>query len=88
MDNKKWSHESYASPFDDGGPYANEIVLEDLALYPGKTFLYLFDYGDEWEFKVEVEEIDPDKPRPLKPQIVAERGTAPEQYPNYDDWEE
>jgi len=35
--------------------------------YKGETFLYLIDYGDEWEFKVEVEEINTDKPLPQIP---------------------
>lgn len=80
MDNQKWSYDRYASPLDDEGPYADEVTLGKLGLFSGKTFLYLFDYGDEWNFKVEVEEINPNKPLPLIPQIVAKRGTAPDQY--------
>jgi len=80
MDNKKWSYDRYESPLDEDGPYADEVMIGELELYPGKTFLYLFDYGDEWEFKVEVEEINSDKPLPLNPQIVGKRGEAPDQY--------
>jgi len=79
MDNKKWSYDRYESPLDEG-PYADEVTIGELGLYIGKTFLYLFDYGDEWEFKVEVEEINSDKPLPLIPQIVGKRGEAPDQY--------
>ncbi|WP_459930605.1 plasmid pRiA4b ORF-3 family protein [Desulfosporosinus burensis] len=79
MDNKKWSYDRYDSPLDDG-PNAEEVTIGELGLYPGKTILYLFDYGDEWEFKVEVEEINSDKPLPLTPQIVGKRGEAPDQY--------
>ncbi|MHB8126610.1 MAG: plasmid pRiA4b ORF-3 family protein [Desulfitobacteriaceae bacterium] len=79
MDNKKWSHDRYESPLDEG-PHADEVTMGELGLYPGKTFLYLFDYGDEWEFKVEVEEISSDKPLPLTPKIVGKRGQAPDQY--------
>lgn len=80
MDNKKWSYDRYVSPLDDEGPCADEVVIGELGLYPGKIFLYLFDYGAEWDFKIEVEEINSDKPLPLIPQIVATRGEAPEQY--------
>jgi len=80
MDNKKWSYDRYESPLDEDGPYADEVTIGELELYPGKTFLYLFDYGAEWEFKVEVEEINPDKPLPLIPKIVGKRGEAPDQY--------
>jgi len=62
------------------GPHADKVTIGELGLYPGKTFLYLFDYGDEWEFKVEVEEISSDKPVPLKPKLVGKRGEAPDQY--------
>ncbi|HZK54397.1 MAG TPA: plasmid pRiA4b ORF-3 family protein [Desulfosporosinus sp.] len=79
MDNKKWSYDRYESPSDEG-PHSDEVAIEELGLYPGKTLLYLFDFGDEWEFKVEVEEINSHKPLPLIPQIVGRRGEAPEQY--------
>lgn len=80
MDNKKWSYDRYESPLDEDGPYSDEVTIGELGLYSGKTFLYLFDYGDEWEFKVEVEEINSDKPLPLIPKIVGKRGEAPDQY--------
>ena len=79
MDNKKWSNDRYDSPHDEG-PNADEVTIGELGLYVGKTFLYLFDYGDEWEFKVEVEEINSGNPLPLMPQIVGKRGKAPDQY--------
>lgn len=80
MDNKKWSDDCYNSPLDEKGSKANEVRIGELGLYPGKTFLYLFDYGNEWEFTVEVEEINLEKPLPLTPQIVGKRGKAPNQY--------
>ena len=80
MDNHKGSYDRYESPYDDNGPYADEVTIGKLGLYTGKIFLYLFDYGDEWEFKVEVEEINSDKPLPLIPQIMGKRGKAPDQY--------
>lgn len=83
MDYKKWSSDCYNSPDDDNGPYADEIAIGNLNLYLGKTFLYLFDYGDEWEFKIECEEISQDKPLPVKPRLVGQKGEAPSQY---NDW--
>ena len=80
MDNKKWSYDRYTSPNDEEGPFADEVALGELQLFTGKTFLYLFDYGDEWEFRVEMEEISSNKPLPLKPQIVSQKGEAPPQY--------
>jgi hypothetical protein len=42
--------------------------------------LYLFDFGDEWKFDVELVGIDKETPFPLKPQIAESKGEAPEQY--------
>lgn len=42
--------------------------------------LFLFDYGDGWEFIVHLKEIKaPDKV--LYPRMVKKKGQAPEQYP-------
>jgi hypothetical protein len=48
--------------------------------------MYLFDYGDEWRFKVRVHAINPDAPAGDYPQTVESVGEAPEQYPRWD-WE-
>lgn len=55
---------------------------------PGKTMLFLFDYGEEWIFHVtclSVHEREPDKTYPL---LVEARGQAPEQYPDYEEDED
>lgn len=61
-------------------------TLESLELKKGKTFAYLFDYGDEWRFKVRVHAINPTADDAAEyPLLVEAVGEAPEQYPN---WEE
>jgi hypothetical protein len=45
---------------------------------------YLFDFGDNWEFQLQLEEIKSDR-RSGYGEIIASEGKAPEQYP---DWEE
>jgi hypothetical protein len=61
-------------------------TLASLDLKKGKKFLYLFDYGDEWQFTIKVDAVnrnaDPNRDYPL---LVESVGDAPEQYP---DWEE
>ena len=47
------------------------------------TFLY--DYGDEWIFRVEVIETGKAEPGAAYPRIVSKIGTAPPQYPQIDD---
>lgn len=67
-------------------------ALADLALKKGQTFLYLFDYGDEWRFKVRVHAINPNADTSVQyPRLVESVGTAPPQYPDWDDeeaWED
>ena len=47
--------------------------------------MYLFDYGDEWRFKVRVCAINPDAPEDEYPRIVESVGKAPGQYPGWDE---
>ena len=73
----------------------NELVfsreLNQLFPLPDKQSLfYLFDYGDNWIFK-----IVPTRKRPHEPvagieypRVVKETGTKPIQYSNPDDWDE
>ena len=68
-------------------------ALDSLQLRKGQNFLYLFDYGDEWQFNVRVHAInDNADPNAEYPRLVESVGEAPEQYPDWeeeeDDWEE
>lgn len=49
---------------------------------PGKTMLFLFDYGDEWIFHVECLSIGAAEASKSYPLIVEAKGNAPEQYPD------
>lgn len=64
-------------------------TLNALQLRKGQKFLYLFDYGDEWQFTVRVhainENADPDV---QYPRLIESVGEAPEQYPDDEDIEE
>lgn len=64
-------------------------TLESLDLKAGKQFLYLFDYGDEWRFKVRVHAVNANAdPEMEYPRLVESVGEAPPQYPNWEDEEE
>lgn len=89
MDNKAWSHwDAYFSPHEQDERSAANYRLRDIALFKGKRFLYLFDFGDEWRFECRIlraitEDTD-------GYQILRSKGEAPEQYPDYfgdDDYE-
>jgi hypothetical protein len=51
----------------------------------GHTMLFLFDYGDEWLFRVTLRTIGEKRVKGRYPRIVATRGEAPAQYPDDDD---
>ena len=77
--------------FDDAPPAGDvrTTTLAQLGLAKGKTFLYIFDYGDDWRFKVRVHAINPDADTTLQyPRLVEEVGDAPLQYGGWDDEEE
>ena len=53
---------------------------------PGKEFLYIFDFGDEWHFGVKLARTS-DRPEPgaRYPRVVARHGESPPQYPDLED---
>ncbi len=48
---------------------------------PGEKMIFLFDYGDGWQFNVELKEIQYIHKWNLDPVILKSVGEAPEQYP-------
>ena len=50
----------------------------------GHSMLFLFDYGDEWRFRVTLTKMEKKIAKVRYPRIVATRGEAPEQYPDPD----
>jgi hypothetical protein len=68
------------------------VTIGELKLKVGKEFMYLFDYGDEWRFKLRVHAVNPDAPEGSYPRIVESVGKPPPQYPEMDeedmDWGE
>jgi hypothetical protein len=57
-----------------------------LNLKPKQRFLYLFDYGDEWQFEVEFIEEGTSEGRHY-PRIIDLKGESPQQYADYDEEE-
>jgi hypothetical protein len=51
----------------------------------GKTMLLLFDYGDEWHFKIELIGLGQKEPKVAYPRVVKQVGEAPPQYPDLDE---
>jgi hypothetical protein len=58
----------------------------DVPLPVGHTMTYVFDFGDQWEFDVSLEQVDPEMV--IKDSVILEAyGEPPEQYPGWGDWE-
>ena len=83
--------EEYTHPFSaaDPGPFADKPLnnakrakLSRLDLKPGQTFMYLFDFGDEWWHEVTVEDTDAPDDKGRYPRIVERKGDSPPQYPD------
>lgn len=80
MGKKAWQGQAYWGPHSDERPRADKTKLSSLDLEKGQSFLYLFDFGDEWLFKVKVEKVLETEMVPLKPAVVESKGLAPYQY--------
>jgi hypothetical protein len=48
----------------------------------GTKMRFLFDYGDEWEFLVELVKRKPKEPQVKLPRLLISAGKAPAQYPD------
>jgi hypothetical protein len=51
----------------------------------GHTMIFLFDYGDEWRFRVSLRETGAKIAKVRYPRIVTRHGDAPPQYPDPDE---
>ncbi len=87
MDGKPFSNQScYHAPFTEETPSVKDTALGELQLYVGMGFLYLFDFGDEWHFSIQVLRMEESDKLDFKPQIESVKGDSPEQYGSFIDW--
>ena len=63
----------------------DEFEIKDLPLRVGDKMEYVFDFGDHWQFTIELEAIQPPNPKFKKAKILESHGKSPEQYPNWED---
>lgn len=87
MDNQWWSDRNcYNHPYSEEPPFADRVILAQLGLKKGSAFKFLFDFGDEWKFQCKVLNVlEEDTPKAL---IVRSVGESPEQYPDYEDFDD
>jgi hypothetical protein len=80
MDGEPYSDERFNDPRMEESPFASKVKLGELDLYTGGRFMYVFDFGDSWEFWVTVLRVDPAAPEPKSPEVVDKQGKNPNQY--------
>ena len=68
-------------PLSSASKGVKKIKINQAFKSAGQKMLFLFDYGDEWRFVVEVKEIKQSEKWDLKPVILESIGKAPLQYP-------
>jgi hypothetical protein len=76
-------------PYCEDSSSTAQVRVGELPLQPGDRMIFLFDFGDNWEFDVLLEEIQPPSAKIKKPKILEMQGEAPKQYwDEEEDWEE
>jgi hypothetical protein len=57
-----------------------ELDIEEANLIKGQQFIYIFDFGDMWEFRMRVMNFIENQEFDVLPQIIEMKGESPDQY--------
>ena len=85
------SEEIYELFADQPESYSNEKakgvvrILIQSVFTRNKHMLFLFDYGDQWEFRLKCTGVAAPEPKVKYPRVTGIKGDAPEQYPEYEE---
>lgn len=88
MDNKFYSKEpdvEYTCPYEPEGRKTADVQVGIFDLKKGQKFAYLFDFGDDHRFEIEVIGFGNIEKGKKYPMLVDSKGKLLEQYPEYDD---
>ncbi len=65
--------------------YVTKTTIGEAFEVPKKKMLFLFDYGDEWKFIIELQRVEPVEGKTkLAAKVIESKGEAPEQYPDFE----
>ncbi len=68
-------------PFMEEGLFTTEFQIGDLSLPIGGVMIFHYDFGDNWEFEVVLEQIEPAPTgKRVKPKLLEKEGKSPPQY--------
>jgi len=85
--NSKTGFELFADLELDEGPTephykgVEKVKITEAFKIAGEKYLFVFDYGDNWEFSVELKEIKEGENQGMKTAVIESTGKAPIQYP-------
>jgi hypothetical protein len=75
----------YGHPYlDSCDEYADKVELSALELNTGQEFTLIYDFGDNWQFKIKLTEAHPDS-KIKKAKLLEKKGEAPKQYRSWDE---
>jgi hypothetical protein len=82
------SRTEIGSPGADTRRRADKVTIGDLELRTRQKFLYLFDFGDDHLFDIQVMKINPKAPPGVYPRVVGQQGDRLVQYEGEEDWDD
>ncbi len=65
--------------------FTDECTVGYLPLYEGMNFVFHFDFGDDWEFNIQVEAMPSAELNFTELTLIEKRGTPPKQYSDWDE---
>ena len=78
-------YELFADMGESGARSVKRTRIIDAFPAIGSKMTFLFDYGDNWQFRIELIGQSRKEPRVRYPRLLKAIGEAPEQYPDPDD---
>jgi len=69
---------------EDDDPGVQKTFIQEV-FEPKKKMIFLFDYGDDWQFLITCTAIQPRSDKKKIRQVLSTKGPQPEQYPEPDD---
>ena len=64
----------------DASQWADEVAIQDLPLAEGSTMIFVFDYGDNWQFTLKLESVTEVDSKLKGPKVIQRSGKSPVQY--------
>ncbi|WP_420538300.1 IS1096 element passenger TnpR family protein [Methylotuvimicrobium alcaliphilum] len=65
---------------DDGDYWADDMTLGEMPIHEGMTFVFHYDFGDDWRFECQIESLIKEAGKYTEPKVIEKKGRAPKQY--------